>query len=60
MSVKAVPQVGDRSVAVTVLSDWIESKIALLLEKNLVCPNLDDVVIPVLSGNSLLKGPINL
>jgi len=59
MSVKAVPQVGDRSVAFSTLSDWIENKIVQLLEKNLVVPNMDDVVIPVMSGNELLQGPIN-
>lgn len=50
MSVKAVPQVGDRTVIFSTLSDWIEGKIRLLLEKNLVMPNLDDIVVPVLSG----------
>ncbi|KAI1722751.1 testis-expressed protein 2 [Ditylenchus destructor] len=59
MSVKAVPQVGDRTVIFSTLSDWIEGKIRLLLEKNLVMPNLDDIVVPVLSGNELLQGPLN-
>lgn len=76
MSIKGVPQVGDRTVVLSTISDWIESKIQLLLEKVLVVPNMvggtsrklpefkchplqDDVVIPVLSGNELLQGPIN-
>ncbi|KAI6198277.1 SMP-LTD domain-containing protein [Aphelenchoides fujianensis] len=59
MSVHAVPQVGDRSVVFSTLSDWIENKIVNVLEKNLVLPNMDDIVIPVLSGNELLQGPLN-
>lgn len=55
MSVKAVPQVGDRSVDVTTVSDWIETKLKLLIEKNLVCPNMDDIILPVMSGNSLIQ-----
>ncbi|KAK6025867.1 hypothetical protein OSTOST_08219 [Ostertagia ostertagi] len=59
-SIKAVPQVGDRSVDMTTVSDWIESKLRLLIEKNLVCPNMDDIVLPVMSGNDLLrKGAYN-
>ncbi|CAD5212419.1 unnamed protein product [Bursaphelenchus okinawaensis] len=59
MSVRAVPQVGDRSVVFSTLSEWIENKIVQVLEKNLVLPNMDDTIIPVMSGNELLKGPIN-
>ncbi|GMT15483.1 hypothetical protein PFISCL1PPCAC_6780 [Pristionchus fissidentatus] len=55
VSIRAVPQVGDRSVDLTTVSDWIESKLRLLIEKNLVCPNMDDIIIPVMSGNELLK-----
>ncbi|KAK6034236.1 hypothetical protein COOONC_28259 [Cooperia oncophora] len=59
-SIKAVPQVGDRSVDMTTVSDWIESKLRLLIEKNLVCPNMDDIILPVMSGNDLLrKGAYN-
>ncbi|KAI6197091.1 SMP-LTD domain-containing protein [Aphelenchoides besseyi] len=59
MSVRAVPQVGDRSVVFSTLSDWIEKKVVNLVEKNLVLPNADDIIIPVLSGNELLRGPLN-
>ena len=59
MSVKAVPQVGDRSVAFSTVSEWIVSKIRLVLEKNLVVPNMDDIRIPVLGGNALLNAPLN-
>ncbi|VDK74140.1 unnamed protein product [Cylicostephanus goldi] len=59
-SIKAVPQVGDRSVDLTTVSDWIESKLQLLLEKNIVCPNMDDLILPVMSGNDLIrKGAYN-
>jgi hypothetical protein len=44
MSMRAIPQVGDRSVVYSALSDWIENKLQLILEKNLVLPNMDDVV----------------
>ncbi|KAK6732325.1 hypothetical protein RB195_016607 [Necator americanus] len=54
-SIRAVPQVGDRSVDMSTVSDWIESKLRLLIEKNLVCPNMDDIVLPVMSGNDLLR-----
>ena len=60
MSVKGIPQVGDRTVVFSTISDWIESKVRILLEKNLVVPNMDDIIIPVLSGNELLVGPLNL
>ncbi|KAL3075067.1 hypothetical protein niasHT_034942 [Heterodera trifolii] len=59
MSVKAVPQVGDRSVELSLVSEWIENKLQLILEKNLVLPNMDDVIIPVCSGNKLLQGGLN-
>ncbi|KAH7715664.1 Protein F55C12.5 a [Aphelenchoides avenae] len=59
MSVRAVPQVGDRSVVFSTLSEWIESKIVLLFEKNFVMPNLDDIVVPLMCGNELLQGSIN-
>ncbi|CAJ0581593.1 unnamed protein product, partial [Mesorhabditis spiculigera] len=54
LNIKAVPQVGDRSVDMSTVSDWIESKLRLLIEKNLVCPNMDDIILPVMSGNALL------
>ncbi|KAL3075071.1 hypothetical protein niasHT_034946 [Heterodera trifolii] len=60
MSVKAVPQVGDRSVELSLVSEWIENKLQLILEKNLVLPNMDDVIIPVCSGNKLLQVPTPL
>jgi hypothetical protein len=34
-------------------------KMVQLLEKNLVVPNMDDVVIPIMCGNDLLQGPLN-
>ncbi|CAL2032286.1 unnamed protein product [Caenorhabditis brenneri] len=51
---RAVPQVGDRSVDLSTVSEWIETKLRQVLEKNLVCPNMDDIILPVLSGNPLL------
>ncbi|EFO91423.1 hypothetical protein CRE_12001 [Caenorhabditis remanei] len=54
LKLRAVPQVGDRSVDLSTVSEWIETKLRQVLEKNLVCPNMDDIILPVLSGNPLL------
>uniref|UniRef100_A0A1I7YWS7 SMP-LTD domain-containing protein n=1 Tax=Steinernema glaseri TaxID=37863 RepID=A0A1I7YWS7_9BILA len=59
ISIRAIPQVGDRSVVLTTVSDWIEGKLRILLEKNLVCPNMDDIIIPAMSGNDLLNSGYN-
>uniref|UniRef100_A0A183DAQ5 COesterase domain-containing protein n=1 Tax=Gongylonema pulchrum TaxID=637853 RepID=A0A183DAQ5_9BILA len=59
LSIRSVPQVGDRSVDMSTVSSWIENKLRLLLEKNLVCPNMDDLIVPVMSGNELLKSGYN-
>ena len=53
--IKAVPQVGDRSVELSPISEWIETRLKLLLEKNLVCPNMDDIVIPIMAGNEMFN-----
>ncbi|VDN52355.1 unnamed protein product [Dracunculus medinensis] len=60
ISIKCIPQVGDRCVDMTSVSDWIENKLRLLLEKCLVCPNMDDIIVPAMSGNALLKTGYNL
>ncbi|EFO23264.2 hypothetical protein LOAG_05221 [Loa loa] len=59
LSIRSVPQVGDRLVDMSTVSSWIENKLRLLLEKNLVCPNMDDLIVPVMSGNKLLNGGYN-
>uniref|UniRef100_A0AAF5RW06 SMP-LTD domain-containing protein n=1 Tax=Wuchereria bancrofti TaxID=6293 RepID=A0AAF5RW06_WUCBA len=59
LSIRSVPQVGDRLVDMSTVSSWIENKLRLLLEKNLVCPNMDDLIVPVMSGNELLNGGYN-
>ncbi|KAL3085201.1 hypothetical protein niasHS_010270 [Heterodera schachtii] len=48
-----------RSVELSLVSEWIKNKLQLILEKNLVLPNMDDVIIPVCSGNKLLEGGLN-
>uniref|UniRef100_A0A158Q6T7 SMP-LTD domain-containing protein n=1 Tax=Elaeophora elaphi TaxID=1147741 RepID=A0A158Q6T7_9BILA len=48
LSIRSVPQVGDRLVDMSTVSSWIENKLRLLLEKNLVCPNMDDLIVPKL------------
>ncbi|VBB28035.1 unnamed protein product [Acanthocheilonema viteae] len=59
LSIRSVPQVGDRLVDMSTVSSWIENKLRLLLEKNLVCPNMDDLIVPVMSGNELLNAGYN-
>ncbi|KAM3719588.1 Testis-expressed protein [Dirofilaria immitis] len=59
LSIRSVPQVGDRLVDMSTVSSWIENKLRLLLEKNLVCPNMDDLIVPIMSGNELLNGSYN-
>ncbi|VDK74434.1 unnamed protein product [Litomosoides sigmodontis] len=59
LSIRSVPQVGERLVDMSTVSSWIENKLRLLLEKNLVCPNMDDLIVPVMSGNELLNGGYN-
>uniref|UniRef100_A0A914ULS8 SMP-LTD domain-containing protein n=1 Tax=Plectus sambesii TaxID=2011161 RepID=A0A914ULS8_9BILA len=52
---KAVPQVGDRTVDMSTVSAWIENRLHVLLEKYLVVPNMADVVCPFMTGNELFK-----
>ncbi|KAK0422847.1 hypothetical protein QR680_007823 [Steinernema hermaphroditum] len=59
ISIRAIPQVGDRTVDMRTVSDWIEGKLRILLEKNFVCPNMDDIIVPVMSGNDLLSAGYN-
>ncbi|CAG9530661.1 unnamed protein product [Cercopithifilaria johnstoni] len=59
LSIRSVPQVGDKLVDMSTVSSWIENKLRLLLEKNLVCPNMDDLIIPLMSGNELLNSGYN-
>uniref|UniRef100_A0A915DLU3 SMP-LTD domain-containing protein n=1 Tax=Ditylenchus dipsaci TaxID=166011 RepID=A0A915DLU3_9BILA len=56
MSVKVVPQVGEKSVNFSAVSDLIEAKLVNIIQNLLVFPNLDDIVVPLLSGNDLLHG----
>uniref|UniRef100_A0A914XNG9 SMP-LTD domain-containing protein n=1 Tax=Plectus sambesii TaxID=2011161 RepID=A0A914XNG9_9BILA len=55
LALKAVPQVGNRIVDVSTVSDWIENKLHTLLEKYLVVPNMADLVCPFMTGNELFK-----
>uniref|UniRef100_A0A914XHZ2 SMP-LTD domain-containing protein n=1 Tax=Plectus sambesii TaxID=2011161 RepID=A0A914XHZ2_9BILA len=55
LALKAVPQVGDRTVEMSTVSDWIENRLHVLLEKYLVVPNMADLVCPFMTGNELFK-----
>jgi hypothetical protein len=60
ITLKSVPQIGDRTVDFEKVSSWIETNIRELLYKLLVMPNMDDVSIVVLEGNELITGSLNL
>jgi len=60
LTIKSVPQIGDRTVDFEKVSSWIETNIRELLYKLLVMPNMDDIPIPVLEGNELITGTLNL
>ncbi|KAL8565093.1 hypothetical protein ACOMHN_005296 [Nucella lapillus] len=44
----AKPQVGERVVTITHITDWIERKLELEFQRVFVMPNMDDLVIPIL------------
>uniref|UniRef100_H2ZAC4 SMP-LTD domain-containing protein n=1 Tax=Ciona savignyi TaxID=51511 RepID=H2ZAC4_CIOSA len=51
MVVKAHPQVGERLVKTSHVTDWIEHKLQQEFMKVLVMPNMDDIPIPVMFHN---------
>ncbi|XP_064627128.1 testis-expressed protein 2-like isoform X2 [Lineus longissimus] len=53
----AKPQVGERAISVTHITDWIEKKLALEFQKVLVLPNMDDLPIPVMNPGVVNNGP---
>lgn len=55
VTIKSTPQVGEQTVAFPAISHWIEGNVVNLMEKFLVFPNLDDIVVPLLTGNELLR-----
>ncbi|KAH3862429.1 testis-expressed protein 2-like [Dreissena polymorpha] len=46
----AKPKVGEREVTMTHITDWIEKKLALEFQHVFVMPNMDDLVVPILSA----------
>ncbi|XP_076451047.1 testis-expressed protein 2-like [Babylonia areolata] len=48
LSLVAKPQVGERVVTITHITDWIERKLELEFQRVFVMPNMDDLVIPIL------------
>ncbi|KAK7113322.1 testis-expressed protein 2-like [Littorina saxatilis] len=44
----AKPQVGERVVTITHVTDWIEKKLEVEFQRVFVMPNMDDLVIPIL------------
>ncbi|XP_005101302.1 testis-expressed protein 2 [Aplysia californica] len=48
LRLSAKPQVGERAVTITHITEWIEKKLALEFQRVFVMPNMDDLVIPIL------------
>ncbi|GFO02316.1 testis-expressed sequence 2 protein-like [Plakobranchus ocellatus] len=48
LRLSAKPQVGERAVKITHVTEWIEKKLALEFQRVFVMPNMDDLVIPIL------------
>ncbi len=55
MTLRAQPRVGEKVLGLSQITDWIQNRLRLLLEKNLVLPNMDDIVVPVMSGNKMFS-----
>ncbi|KAG8235986.1 hypothetical protein J437_LFUL015140 [Ladona fulva] len=45
----ARPKLGERQVNISHVTDWIENKLCIELQKIFVLPNMDDLIIPVMS-----------
>jgi len=50
MVLVARPQVGEKEVSYTAISDWIAEKLKQEFQKVLVFPNMDDFYIPILNS----------
>jgi hypothetical protein len=48
MTLVATPQVGEKEVSYSAISDWIADKLKQEFTKVLVFPNMDDFYIPVI------------
>ncbi|KAL8579390.1 hypothetical protein ACOMHN_026755 [Nucella lapillus] len=57
LSLVAKPQVGERVVTITHITDWIERKLELEFQRVFVMPNMDDLVIPILRSSEDLDIP---
>lgn len=60
MKVKTVPQIGDHTIDFSKLSDFMESSVKLLMNKHVVLPNMDDLAIPTITGDPLLKNDLSM
>jgi len=54
----AQPRLGDRNLNLPFLSDFIQRKLYVLFEKVFVLPNMDDLVVPIMSP--LLPGQTDM
>lgn len=50
MTLVATPQVGEKEVSYSAISDWIAEKLKQEFQKVLVFPNMDDFYIPILNS----------
>lgn len=53
----AKPQVGERVVTITHITDWIERKLEVEFQRVFVMPNMDDLVIPILRASQSSSQP---
>ncbi|XP_052775563.1 testis-expressed protein 2-like [Mya arenaria] len=54
----AKPKVGEREVTMSHITEWIEKKLALEFQHVLVMPNMDDLVVPILSAGSDMESSV--
>ncbi|VDP15795.1 unnamed protein product [Soboliphyme baturini] len=55
ISLQAIPKVGGRTVNVANITEWIEKKLISLVEKALVIPNMDDIILPTTANQPLFS-----
>jgi len=59
LTLRAYPKVGQKQLSITHITDWIEQKLKTVFEKNLILPNMDDFVVPVMGNGGGLMSAFN-
>ncbi|KAH7716158.1 Protein F55C12.5 a [Aphelenchoides avenae] len=55
MKITSTPEIAGKPVHLSALSEWIESKLRLMLDKNVIMPNMDDFVLKIMDANELVQ-----